>query len=211
MNYYRGCRGGLDFLAGYRYFRFDENLAIGENLVVTETGGLIANGTRIQLVDEFSADNSFHGGELGLSAEFCRNYVSVELLAKVALGGITRKTTIRGGTRVNVPGGGTSESIGGLLALPTNIGTYNESSFAALPEFGANVRVRLTKCTQLTAGYTLLLLNDVARTGAAIDRAINPGFIPGGTLVVPTQRPAFLENKNDFWVQGISVGLVITK
>jgi hypothetical protein len=209
-NYYRGCRGGLDVLAGYRYFRFDENLAIGEDLVVTETGGLIANGTRIQLVDQFSADNSFHGGQLGMSAQFSRDYVSVELLAKVALGGITRKTRIRGGTRVRVPGGGTSESSGGLLALPTNIGTYKESSFAALPEFGANLRLRLTECTHLTAGYTLLLLNDVARTGAAIDRAVNPGFIPGGILVDPTRRPAFLGNSNDFWVQGFSLGLLIT-
>jgi hypothetical protein len=208
---YRDCRGRCDLLLGYRFLRFDERLTIEEDLVVTGTGGLIANGTQIQVFDAFATDNTFHGGQLGLSTEFWREYVTVQLRAKVALGGITRKTTIAGGTQNTVPGGGTSSASGGLLALPTNIGTYRDSDFAALPEFGAKLKLQLTQHSQFSVGYTLILLNDVARTGGEIDRSINPGFIPGGTLVDPSERPRFRGDKSDFWVQGLSVGLVVTK
>lgn len=206
-----GCNSRCDFLVGYRYLRFDENLTVGEHLIVTETGGLIANGTQIQVYDSFSTDNDFHGGQIGYAAEYWYDFASIELIGKLAVGGITRKTTIDGATRVTVPGGSITNSTGGLLALPSNIGTYRTSSLAVLPEFNANLKLRLTGHSHLAVGYSVMLLNDVARTGRAVDTGVNPANIPGATVISNIPRPIFKDDSNDFWVQGLNVGWVVTR
>ena len=66
MNWLQGCRGRVDLLGGYRYFRFREGVLVQENLVSTDPGGFVPVGTTIDLFDQFDTSNSFHGGEIGL-------------------------------------------------------------------------------------------------------------------------------------------------
>lgn len=207
--YREGTRGRVDLIGGYRYLRFREGLLLQEQMIARD-GGLAPFGTIFDLTDQFTTESTFHGGDLGFVAEFHHSRASLELLAKVALGGIQRKTTTSGNSTITPPPllGPPLTSAGGLLALPTNIGTQKQSEFAALPEFGVNLKLAVTDRATLTAGYTLLMLNGVARTGEQIDTTINPTQLSGGALM-GSPRPQPLFASSDFWAQGVQFGLVI--
>lgn len=198
--------GWLDVLIGYRYFRWQESLGIREDLVSTNPGGLIPLGSRFQVFDDFSTENDFHGGEIGVNTAFYRGIFSVELLAKVALGALRRQTTVAGHTVTTIPGFASTTEAGGLLALPTNVGTRSDVEFGVLPEFGIQGRAQLTPRLSSFCGYSLLLLNGVARTGEQIDRVVNTTQIGGQPLAGPA-RPAPMLADSGFWLQGLNVGL----
>lgn len=201
-----GPRGRIDLLGGYRYFRMRENLSIRENLVSTNPGGVIPLGTTTDLLDQFRVGNDFHGAETGLSTELFWSRVSVELIAKVALGGVFRHADVSGRTITTIPGNAPTVTPGGLLALPTNIGSRSQSGFGVLPELGLNTRTALWTGTSLIFGYNLIVLNDVLRTGNQIDRVVNTSQIGGGALQGPA-NPAFAFDHSTFVLQGINVGL----
>jgi hypothetical protein len=206
-----GCRGRIDLIGGYRYFRFRENLLIQENLVSTNPGGLIQQGTTLDVFDRFATENDFHGGELGLAAQFHRGCWSLDLLAKVALGNMRQAAMIDGAATVTTPGDPPETSPGGLLALPTNMGRHRRDAFAVLPEIGLGLRYQASDCLALTAGYTLIYLNHILRTGDQIDPAVNPtqltNFDQTGGPLLGEPRPAVLMNDTDFWAQGINLGI----
>jgi hypothetical protein len=201
-----GPLGRIDLLGGYRYFRLRENLSIRENLVSTNQGGVIPLGTTTDLLDQFRVGNDFHGAETGLAAELFWSRVSVELIGKVALGGVFRHADVNGRTITTIPGNTPTVAAGGLLALPTNIGSRSQSGFGLLPELGVNTRTALWSGTSLIFGYNLIVLNDVLRTGDQIDRVVNTSQIGGGTLQGPA-NPAFAFNHSTLVLQGINVGL----
>lgn len=202
----RGPRGRIDLIGGYRYFHLDESLRIREQLTSVETGGVVPLGTQFDLSDRFSTNNDFHGGQLGVAAEFWRDYVSLELSAKFALGNLRREWQVGGDTISQVPGLLPTAAPGGLLALPTNLGTRTDNEFAVLSEFGVNGTVLLTSRLAVVCGYSLLLLNDVARTGDQIDRNVNTSQIGGRPMDGPP-RPAAQHRGTDFWGQGVNIGL----
>lgn len=206
--YKRGSRGRLDVIGGYRYFRYREGLLFEMDLVSTATGSTIVPGTTFDSFDQFVAENDFHGGDFGMVAEFWHDRLTIELLAKVALGNLHREVTISGSETRTVPGGGSATSAGGMLALPTNIGRRSANDFAALPEFGMNLKYEATDHVSLTFGYSLVMLNDVARTGEQIDRVVNSSQFSGGALNGAARPMSLFSNETDFWAQGISIGLV---
>jgi len=201
-----GPLGRIDFLGGYRYFRLRENLSIRENLVSTDQGGVIPLGTTTDLLDQFRVGNDFHGAETGLSAELFWSRVSVELIGKVALGGVFRHAEVSGRTITTIPGNTPTVAPGGLLSQPTNIGSRSQSGFGVLPEFGINTRTAVWQGTSLIFGYNLIVLNDVLRTGDQIDRVVNISQIGGGALQGPA-NPAFEFHRSTLVLQGINVGL----
>jgi hypothetical protein len=201
-----GPLGRIDLLGGYRYFRLQETLRARENLTSIDPGGLVPRDTTFDLSDRFATENDFHGGEIGISAQFDRDFVSLEVLAKVALGNLRRQTHVEGQTTVTVPGLPPQVAPGGLLAVPTNIGSYADNDFAVLPEFGFTGTVLLTRRLSFVCGYSLMFLNNVARTGDQIDRIVNPSQIGGRPLVGPA-RPQFSFAGSDFWTQGLNFGL----
>jgi hypothetical protein len=205
-----GPSGTVAWLAGYRFFRLREGLLIGEQLTVTEAGGLIAQGTEFEIFDSFRAENDFHGAEIGVVGEWWNDMWTVELLAKVAVGNLHRETAIEGltVTRTPPPTPVTSTASGGLLALSPNSGTRISDTFTALPEVGVNLQLQLSPSVSLTVGYSLLVLPDVFRTGDMIDRTVNPTFIPGNGPPSGPERPAVVENESDFWAQGLNIGLL---
>lgn len=210
--YRQGPRGRIDLLGGYRYLRFHEHIAIAEQVIARDPGGLVPVGTTFDLDDDFRTGNQFHGAELGVSTEFYYRLVNLQLVGKLAMGNIRQKTEIRGATTVSVPPpiDTTSTSSGGLLSQPTNIGTRVDNKFAVLPEFGINIAVPLTQRCTFTTGYSLLLLNHVARSGEQIDSVINSTQIGGNPLVGPA-RPHATHGDSDFWVQGLQFGLTFVR
>jgi hypothetical protein len=211
-NLRQGSRGRLDFLTGYRYFRFREDLLITNNLVSTDPGGFVPQGTTLDLFDRFVTENDFHGGDIGLAMQLDHGPWTFGVLGKVALGNVHQRLAIDGGTVVATPGGSTTSRTGGLLALPTNIGSYSRDEFAVLPEFTTNIDYRINDCWSLTIGYTFIHLSDVLRTGDQIDRFVNPTQLtdfsqPGGGGLIGDPRPSATLNDTDFWAQGLNVGV----
>ncbi len=199
----------LDFLAGYRYYQLNSNLDISEDVISLDPRGPMAVGTMFDIDEIFHASNEFNGAELGLEAEFCRGRWSLEMLAKMALGNNYRVATINGITNITVPGQATATHAGGLLALPTNMGSFADNDFAIIPQFGIELGYRLNCHLQLHVGYNFIYWTDVVRGAEQIDFGINPSQIPPGTLSGEA-RPAFEFVDSDFWAQGLNLGLEVT-
>jgi hypothetical protein len=100
---------------------------------------------------------------------------------------------------------------GGRLALPTNIGCYRSSDFAALPELGFHLSLAVTDHLRVNAGYSLVVLTGVARSGAQIDRNINSSQLSGGNLIGQPRPQPVLADDAGFWVQGVNVGVVFER
>ena len=200
----------LDLIAGYRFFRIREGLQISDSREVVGFGGPLNFGTTIDSVDRFHTANEFHGGEIGMIAATQHGRWFGELLGKVAFGNIERNVRIEGLTTTTDPGVGTTVASGGLLAQPTNMGSYEDAEFSVLPEFQANLGYHVDANLRLLVGYTFLYLGDVVRPGDTIDPAVN------GTLLDPlvpfsgSSQPSFSFRDTDMWVMGINFGVEYT-
>ena len=191
----RDYQGELALVGGYRYFRLRERLAVTERFEVLPDNFPFVAGTTVESQDSFAVQNDFHGGEIGLAGELERGRWSLDIVTKLGLGGVLQQLDITGATLVNgFPQGQ------GLLAQASNIGHHTDTRFAFLPELGVNASYCLTQSLSLRAGYSLLYLSDVLRSGQQIDASI--GTDAGGTL----HPQANLEHTS-LWVQGINLGL----
>lgn len=207
-NLCRSCCSRLDLLGGVRWIYLNEGLDISENLIAAP--GFITtlpNGGPIYVNDNFTTTNNFYGGQVGLDWELRRGRWSLDLLGKVALGDMHEVVRINGQTSFPTVG---QTLPGGLLALPSNIGTYSENHFAVVPEVGLKLGFQPTNHMRLVVGYSFLYLSDVVRPGAQIDRNINVSQLPivggqGGTSGATSPAPQF--NRTSMWAQGISLGL----
>lgn len=195
----------VDLVTGFSYFDLDEGVSVNEDLSTLPGNQIFVPGTNILVADQFHTENRFYGYQIGGVAEVYRGRWSLDLGAKVALGGNVREVDIAGATRVTVPGGGTGVAPGGLLAQNTNIGHYENTRFCAIPELNLNVGYQLTNHLRVYTGYTFLYLSNVVRAGDQIDFAVNSTQIPPGTLAGPA-RPAFDFNDTGVWLQGINFG-----
>jgi hypothetical protein len=202
LNLCCGCCYRVDLLGGYRFLHLNEGVGINE----TETGvgpnSPVPVGTTIVVNDSFHTSNQFHGGELGIDAEFRHCCWYVDVLAKVALGGTREGVSIIGNTSFN----GGPPAPGGVLALPTNSGSFHRDDFAVVPEVGLRIGYQVTECLRAFVGYTFIYWSDVVRPGDQIDLAVNPSQFPPGHLA-GAARPAFAFHDSDFWAQGLSFGV----
>jgi hypothetical protein len=202
------CRPGarIDLLGGYRFLRLDESLGITENLTVL--AGPSA-GSRIIVADRFGTRNDFHGGQVGARAILWRGPWELGLTAKAALGASLEEVDINGQTTF-LTGGASVTQVGGLLALPSNIGHYRQDRFAVVPEGNVRIGYHFTERLLGFVGYTFLYVSDVARPGDQIDLTVNRSQIPsvtGPRPLVGVARPQFNFEHGEFWTQGISLGL----
>jgi hypothetical protein len=205
------CGSGfrLDALAGYRLFGLNDQLTIRENL--TPIAAPFVPGTQIGLVDSFRTENTFHGGTLGLALAGWSGPCTLELMARVDPGAMNHEVIIFGSTQTTVPGFPPVTRPGGLLALPSNIGTYHSTNFALIPEFDARIGCRITERVSVTAGYSFLLLTNVVRAGDQIDLVVNPNQLPGAPNPgVGPARPAFEMRHTNTWIQGITLGVRVS-
>jgi hypothetical protein len=198
-------------LLGYRFLRMDENVTIREDLTITDPGPLgvpLAVGTMLQVTDIFDTETEFHGADLGFNTTWQRGRWSMELLTKVAVGTNRTRLKIDGSTLVTVPGAGQSLNAGGLLALPSNIGELNESTFAMVPELGLTLGYCLTPRLRATVGYNLIYWPGVLRAAEQINLDIDPSqLLLGGGLGGDGTRPVLAMDTNDVWVHGLTAGL----
>ena len=197
-----GCER-LDTVIGYRNANLSDQVRIREQL----TSPLFSAGTELNLSDDFSTRNTFHGVNLGIRYEKQKSLIRVNAFANVALGVTDSRIAIDGWTHVVSPGLPTFVNQGGLLALSSNIGRTTESKFSALFDVGFDVGLQIHRQFEIHAGYTFLLWPGVYRAGDQIDTVVNPNLLPpplvgaGGPA-----RPARRNHSSSFWAQGISFG-----
>jgi hypothetical protein len=184
-------------------------LTINEQITALAGAGPFA-GANIAVSDRFSTHNEFWGGQIGVDGGWTWGRWSLDGLLKLALGGTYEAVNVAGGQSVTLPGGGTPTTfVGGLLALPGNIGFASRDRFAVVPEVGVKAGVFVTEHLRLTIGYTFLYWSDVVRPGDQIDRALDETRIPNfPTGLAPTAgvHPALVLRSSDFWAQGLSFG-----
>jgi hypothetical protein len=205
-----GCNYQLDAVGGFRYLRLSDHLEVDENLVSTSptNPNFVPLGTSFVVSDRFDSRDEFYGFNFGLKGSVRRGPWVLQGLAQVALGDNREVVNISGATTVTVPGFAPLSRVGGVLALPSNIGRFSKDKFDAIPEFGVRVGYQVTPRLQVFAGYTLLYWGDVVRAGNEVDLAVNPTLLPA-SRIPPTgaPRPMPLLTNTSFWAQGIDLGL----
>jgi hypothetical protein len=196
-NWFEDCCRRLDFLIGYRYVRLAESLTINSQLTTIPIDDDGSEDPTINVRDQFHTLNRFNGIELGAVFERRNCRWSFDFLMKLALGSTNERVSIDGST-VFANGPTATAAPGGLLAAPSNIGTYDRDVFTVVPELGVTVGYDVTCHLRTTLGYTFLYWSQVARPADQIDLNVNPG---GGAF------PQFNFHCADYWAQGFNLGL----
>jgi putative beta barrel porin BBP7 len=185
-------------LMGYRFSRYDDALGIRQFITPSV-------GTQIATVDEFGAQNQFHGLDLGLQAQLSWKNLSLNLLGKVAPGSIFREVNINGSQVVTATGSAPVNSTGGVYALSSNIGNHSSNNLSLFSEVGGTLNWRVRSNVRVHLGYSAMFLNDVARSHNQIDFTVNPNLFPPATTGGPN-RPSFQLHHTDVWLQSINIG-----
>jgi len=196
----------LEAIVGYRYLRLDERLEVFQNVDFLG-GGVIAAGTNIQTLDNFTVHNDLNAADLGVRAQLFGQRWSVDLLFKMAVGRMHRVTNITGLTQTTPPGGETITSPGGFLALESNSGQHNTNDWIVIPELGANFGWNITNNIRLCLGYDVFFWSNVARASDQVSLMINPNLFPPPKSTGLSGFPAFGVVRSDMWVQAINLGL----
>jgi hypothetical protein len=130
----------------------------------------------------------------------------LELTGKVAVGALSRILEIDGSTVTLSALGDVTFFDSGFYVLPTNEGRYRSSQLSALPEIGFTLRRQITHDFIFTFGYSLLVVNNVVRSGDQVDLNINPSQFNGGTLVGPAE-PSVRLKESVLWAHGFNIGV----
>jgi hypothetical protein len=207
----QACRftgGHIDFLVGYRHLELDENLSITDRVQFENVPVFLSQAT-VVTQDSFGTENRFDGGQVGMEAQFQYGPFYLDMWGKVALGNNHEHVLINGSTEIT--GSPVADrnirAQGGVLALPSNIGSFDHDRFAIIPEVGIKAGWRVCDCIRIGAGYTFMYISRVDRPGDQIDRVVNPTQIPqlfSGPLSGPN-RPLLQFHETDFWAHGVSV------
>ena len=205
LRLHEGCGYAIDMTGGYQFNRLNDGLLI-DSLHTIVSGGPFPNGTTLRTIDIFDTENEFHGGSLGLIGQIHRRRWNIRGLAKVALGNNTMRANINGSTTVTAPMTSPSVAPGGLLAMPTNIGSFDNDEIVFIPEVGFTVGYRLNDCVELTVGYSAIYWSKVLLAADQIDRRVNLSQANNGMLVGPP-LPQFQFRETDFWMQGFTFGM----
>ncbi|UGX94641.1 BBP7 family outer membrane beta-barrel protein [Bradyrhizobium barranii subsp. barranii] len=185
-------------LVGYRYLRSTDTLTI------SNTATILAFGT-FSPTDNFKASSNFHGLDLGLTGDWRNGPWSLEWRGKVALGANLNGADISGSTASTVAGV-TTTAPGGFLALSSNIGHYDQTRFAVVPELSLKAGYQVAPGWRLIAGYDVMYWTGVQRAGGLIDTTVNPNLAPLPAGGGPN-RPGPVLNTTNLLAQGFSFGV----
>ncbi len=98
--------------------------------------------------------------------------------------------------------GVTRNFVGGLLAEPSNIGSFHKDQFSVVPQVDLTLSYHIDQHWRIFGGYDFLYWSSVVRPGQQIDRTLDetqiPNFEPAGTVPSAGQnRPAVLFQRSD--------------
>jgi hypothetical protein len=193
----------FDIILGYRGMSLEDDLAINELISSHDP----QSPGSILITDTFQTSNRFNGGQIGFLHEWrLGERWSLGLKAKVALGNTRQKVMIAGvsqieGTRTAADGVYNT----GILATPSNSGSFSRDKFTVIPEVGIDLGFHLTERIRASVGYNFLYWSDVVRAGEQIDRGVDTR--QWAPPIGAGDRPAFQFNSSSYWAQGLTFGL----
>jgi hypothetical protein len=205
------CNWRVDPLVGFRYLNLRESLSITELVLVDRNlAGDPLAGASLTVQDRFATRNQFYGGQVGIEGRLQRDRWTFDGRVKVGLGITEQFLRIDGGQVVQFPNGTVRNFVGGLLALDSNIGTYERNRFSIVPEVSVSAGYYLTERLRAMVGYNFLYWSNIVRPGEQIDFGLDVNRIPNfvNPPMAPTvARPAVLFKSTDFWAQGLTLAL----
>lgn len=191
-------------------------------------GGTIVGGPAVvQVRDQFRATNRFNGAVIGFRTEGRYGMFTTSFTGKIAAGYLNERVEIAGNTtfvdpfsRSGTPTafgfpsgvGGNGGAVGGVLANAGNIGTFTNDRFSYIPEVGASFGIALTRGLTGYVGVNFIYMPDVIRVGNAVNPVVSSSSVPFspnfGTPGAP-RGPAFRFVEEDFWIGGVTAGLML--
>lgn len=205
-NYADWGYGRIDWIAGLRYFQFQESLTTREQIRIGTAPSAFVPGTAITLDERFDSENYFAGLQLGIGGEIRRGIFTLSTFTKVALGAMYQNFGVQGTTSVAVPTQPVLVQPGALLANETNIGRDNKTlDFGVLPEFNLRLGAQLTARLKVHVGYTFLYVNPLVRPADLMSNFLNPSILPPSD---PSglRRSARNFGTSEAWLQGLTTG-----
>ena len=128
-----------------------------------------------------------------------------------AAGATFQRSEVSGSSGSVTPAGARVSAVGGVLALPSNMGSVDRTVCSILPEAGATVGYQVMDNLRVFVGYNVLSWTNVGRAGERIDRNVNGTFIPdpttGTAAGVGQPFPTTRERDSSFWVHGWTAGV----
>jgi hypothetical protein len=191
----------VDLLYGFRYLGLYENLTVNSSAATIDP---TVPTTSLTTFDGFKTSNSFFGANFGASMESSRGRWSLLSTGRLGIGGTVERVTISGSSTATANGTSTT-SPGGLLAMPTNIGTYSHGAFTLVPHLEFKLAYNFSPSVRFTVGYDILYWSQVVRPGQQVDLFVNPSQAASQPLV-GTIGPLFGFHQTSLWAQGLSVG-----
>jgi hypothetical protein len=202
---------------GYRYFELSEKLhatsrgTVLPGNILPYGGVLVGANTTLEVRDEFTVMNKFHGGQVGFQSQFTSGRWFVGITGKVGFGLTNQRVDVMGSTSATNPIAGTASTTqGGLFANASNIGTYRQDNFGILTDANATFGYNFTSWLTGTVGYNFLHLSSVARPGNLYNGRVDPTLVPLSAAYgtgSSTTNP-FSYKQDDFFVHGLNFGLM---
>jgi hypothetical protein len=198
LNCTRHCGFEADLYLGIRYVDLTETF----NANYT-TSDPLNTGITATMNDNFGVRNQFYGGQIGGKIGWYPDRLSVEVIAKIAVGNMHEVAEFGGS---NSSFNTTGNNIGGIFTQPSNIGRFTTDNFAVVPQGQLKLNFELFPNVYVGAGYDFLYISRVVRPGLQIDNnvALNQ---PAGTTPLNSTRPYATFNETEFWAHGISISL----
>jgi hypothetical protein len=239
----RTAERSFDLMFGFRAVYLQENLQINQTITPVKDANLtvqfpeaglgvknyfdVLAGSPVLIRDRFGTRNAFYGPQIGCRFSWTFDRFSADLTGKVAVGVTHQQASIDGSTSTALARDPNTLAVvtnlttpGGVFALRTNSGNFNQNQFTVVPEIGLNLKYAITHFLHLHVGYSGLYWSNVARPGAQIDTVINQKLVPTGALL-PTNtnptgafipgseqgRPSFAFRDTAFWAHGLNFGV----
>ncbi len=207
-----------ELLGGFRYLRLSESLQTSEQVNAL-------NGTTIPFAgstfnppdfvtdqDNFTTLNQFYGPQVGARLSWEERWFTLDAFAKLALGANVERTDINGSTTLITPGQAAQTANGGVLAVPSNSGSFSRSVFDVVPECGFDLSVNITQNIRVKFGYSFLYWSHVVRPGSQYSTDINPGQVNSSFFFGQTtgpNAPVHRFNEEVFWTNSFNLGLEV--
>jgi hypothetical protein len=207
----------IEATVGMRYLDFDESFSVTRfSQYVSNPQNIPAYnflaGSTIHEQESFAARNQFWGGQIGVRGRLIfESAFVVSGTFQLALGTTNETITIQGSQTRTLPGGTSVTYPGGLLALPSNIGTFERNKFTQVPVFDLNVACPVSNHLTVSLGFNALYWSRLVRPESQADRVVDITQIPNypaavGVMSSGQQRPVVPFNQSNLWLVGLLVG-----
>jgi hypothetical protein len=179
--------------------------------------------------DQIKVYNHFIGPQIGINADYHYNRWSVMTGFNLGIGVMHQVAKISSSTTQTVKtetstqnaagqitsttNTSTTNSAGGLLFSPVDVGQYSRNQFGLLPEINAKLGFKATERIKLTVGYDFLLLANVLRAPnqtQLIPYSNNLNYTANNQTQSANQTlqiPAFQYSTSNLIINGVTAGM----